>query len=466
MTARLIGRIAAQPWAILPEALETILDVAAREPVDEANLAAWKDRMAPRALATRRGPAALNTERTTVRDGVAIVPVSGPIFRYANMMTDFSGATSLASLAQDLAVVGADARVKAILLEIDSPGGETTGMTEAAAQIRALARQKPVVAYVEGLAGSAAYLLASAAGEIVMASMAVAGGLGVVQPIVDRRAADARAGIVRREIVSSQTPGKRPDAATDSGLAAYQAVVDRLATEFLTEVADSRGMTVEALLAATNGGGVLVGSDAVAAGLADSVGSFEGTLAALVAGTSAPLRSLHPAPRAQQEAPMPTDPVPTPPIAAAAAPVAQPEPPTPPVAAVQPPAALDGVAVERARCAAIQAAMQPGFAALASLAVTEGWSAEVFAQAQTASAGAVDTARREGAGASFRASLPDPLKPSGDAVDPATLPPAERAKAEFAADAKLKAEFGSEGAYVAYVEAVAAGKVRAIGRKA
>lgn len=469
MTARLLSRIAGAPWAITAPALETILEIAAREPVDPQTLDAWKQHVAPEraALSARPGIDLPGTQRTQVRDGVAIMSVRGPIFRHANLMTDVSGATALATLATDLTIARDDPRVRAGLLDIDSPGGETTGMTEAAHAIRAFARVKPLTAFSEGSAASLAYLLGVSAGEFVVAPDAIVGSLGVVAAMTDRREADARAGLRKYEIVSTQTPGKRPDPSTAEGYAAMQALTDRLAEEFLGLVAEMRGLDVQALLSATNGGGLVVGADAVAAGLADRVGGFEETLARL-AGGEVPLAKPAPkrGPRAQpkayaQETEMSTTAT-TPQAEAAIPPVAQPPAPAP--MAEAPP--VDMVAAERARCTAIQTAMQPGFGALAAMAVQQGWTAETFSQAQDASVAAVTAATQAAAITAFQGSLPPPVAGNGEPPGLASLPPEDRAKAEWERDAKLRAEFGNSFAtYAAYARATERNVVKLVSRR-
>ncbi len=464
MTARLIGRIAAQPWAIQEAALDTILHIAQREPLDEGVLAEWKQHMAPLALRVRPAQPLPNTDRAQMRDGVAIIPVAGPIFRYANVFTEMSGAVSLASLARDLETAVADSRIRAILLEIDSPGGEITGLAEAAQHIRAASAAKPLVAFVEGLGASAAYQLAAAAPQIVAAPTASLGCLGVVMVATDRRQADARSGVVRHEFVSSQTPNKRPDPATDAGRATIQATVDALAAAFLADVAQHRAMTVDELLAATNGGGLLVGAEAVAAGLADRLGTFEQTMARLAAGDVPTPRKPTPAPRASMETTM-SDPAQQPAPAPAPQPVATAPEPAPQPAQLSPSAA-DAVAAERARAAAIQAATLPAFAELSALAMSEGWPADQFIRAQAAAGKAVDTARREGALGTLRETLPQPVPAGGaDPVDTSKLPPEERAKAEWETSEAIRAEFKTLGAYSAYLKAEADGKIRRIAPK-
>jgi len=84
------------------------------------------------------------------------------------------------------------------------------------------------------------------------------------------------------EIVSSVSPNKRPDPATDVGRGQIQALVDELAGIFVGAVARNRGVTAEDVVQKFGRGGLLVGSSAVKAGMADSVGSFESEVMGLI----------------------------------------------------------------------------------------------------------------------------------------------------------------------------------------
>lgn len=474
MTSHVMARLWGLPWSIQREALETILDIASRMPVDETSLDAWKSRMAPRPGALEARPLAplAGSERAKTRDGVAVLRVSGPIFRYANLMTDFSGATSLASLSADLQLAADDSKIRAILLDIDSPGGEVTGMAEAAGMIRAVAERKPVVAYTEGLAASAAYQIAASAQEIVVAPTAMLGSLGVVVGMTDRRDAEAKSGVRRYEIVSSQTPGKRPDVATEGGRAQIQALADRLADEFLSDVAAARGMTVAALLEATGGGGMLIGVDAVANGIADRIGTFEETLSRLASGgapvgrrrrtvAASSLQTAIVATTAEDTVTMTATPEQP---AATVKPVAAPAPIAAPVApAAQAPVQIDPVLAERSRAAGIQAAALPEFQALATLALQEGWSVEVFTRAQDASTQAVTAATTAVRAQAFQSSMPAPLPHGG--VEQSAMTPEERAEADWTQKPELRAEFGNKDAFLAFRRAEAAGKVRVLSQR-
>jgi len=262
--------VADRPWAITHSALQQILDIAARENPD------WE------AVAAKTGKLLESTWTVQVRDGVAIVPVMGPIFRYANLFTMFSGATSVEDFATDFQAALDNPAVKAIVLNIDSPGGEITGVNELGAMIaRAAEGSKPVIAYAGGLAASGAYWLASQAQKIVADPTAMIGSIGVVATIRDSREKDAKAGITTYEIVSSQSPNKRLDPATDEGRAAMQVILDDLASEFVAAVALGRGVSDETVLNNFGKGGMMTAKRAIEAGMADELGSLEGVLAQL-----------------------------------------------------------------------------------------------------------------------------------------------------------------------------------------
>lgn len=266
---RVFSRLKSEPWAITREAMDSILDIAARE------------NESPQAVAAKLGRPLENTYDVEYRDGVAILSITGPLFRYANLFTAISGATSYDLLARDFTKALNDPAVESILLNIDSPGGEASGVSEFADMIYAARGKKPVVAYVGGFGASAAYWIASAADRVVVDDTAMLGSIGVVLGIEDSRERDTKNGIRRMEIVSAQSPFKRVDPATEEGQSRLQARVDALAEVFVAKVARNRGKDVETVLKEFGQGDVFVGQAAVNAGLADRVGSYEGVISEL-----------------------------------------------------------------------------------------------------------------------------------------------------------------------------------------
>lgn len=250
---------ASRPWLMLPDALDSLLAVADRQGD-------------PEALEARLGRPLDNTRAVSIRDGVAVIPVTGPIMRYANLFTRISGATSTQELATDLQTALDSPQVRAIVLNIDSPGGEANGINELADMIHASRGKKPIKAYVGGTGASAAYWIASAADEVVVDDTALLGSIGVVLEVAVKK---DEAGAKRYTITSSNAPNKRPDVETEQGRAELAKTIDALADVFVAKVARHLGVAAEQVPAMGDHGGLKVGVAAVEAGLAHRTGSLE-----------------------------------------------------------------------------------------------------------------------------------------------------------------------------------------------
>ncbi|UVM54289.1 S49 family peptidase [Pseudomonas sp. B21-012] len=263
---RALELAASQPWLMLPDALD--------------NLLAISDRMGdPVALATKRGERLEETRSVSLRNGVAVVPVIGPIFRYANLFTEISGATSTQVLATDIQRALDDPKVKAIVLNIDSPGGVASGINELAEMIFAGRSRKRIVAYIGGTGASAGYWIASAASEIVIDEASLAGSIGVVvEAVVENESASGRK---RYQIVSRNAPNKRLDLSTEEGRSKLGETIDALGDVFVSKVARNLGVDAETVPEMGDHGGLRVGADAVKHGLAHRVGSLEALLTEL-----------------------------------------------------------------------------------------------------------------------------------------------------------------------------------------
>lgn len=270
---RVWNRIAGEPWAITETALHTILEIAARE------------NESPQAVAAKLGRDLQNTYSVTERDGVAIIPVTGPLFRYANLFTMISGASSYELIARDFTVALENPQIKAIILDIDSPGGEVNGVSELSNMVYAARGKKPVLAYASGDAASGAYWIASAADQIVVSETSALGSIGVVGMYRGKSGKSTE----DVEIVSSQSPHKRLDPTSDDGRSRLQARIDSMADVFIQTIARNRGVDADAVQSHYGGGDVLIGVKAVSAGLADRTGSLEGLIAELSSPQKSPL---------------------------------------------------------------------------------------------------------------------------------------------------------------------------------
>lgn len=273
MTQHLYEYAQTLPWACTPEALEAMAAIAQRETLPDM---AARFHGKPDALTFTPGVRRDDSQRMTMRDGVALIPIDGPIFRWADMFTEMSGGVTTDRLALDFQKALDDPAARAILFVIDSPGGEATGINELSDAIYAARSVKPSAAYIEGYGASAAYWIASATGRITADATAMVGSVGTVMTVIDP-AKRARPTI---EFVSKQSPKKRPDPHTEAGRAYLQSLVDRMTDVFVASVARNRAMDAERVLAVE--GAMLVGEDAVSAGLVDALGSEEQAIQALI----------------------------------------------------------------------------------------------------------------------------------------------------------------------------------------
>ncbi len=262
---RIWNKLASEPWAITESALAMILEIAERE------------NEKPEAVAARLGRELKNTHHVMERDGVAVIPITGPLFRYANLFTQVSGATSYEMLAQDFTTALEHPDINAIILTIDSPGGEVNGCAELANMIFAARGRKPIIAYASGDAASGAYWIASAADEIVVSETSGLGSIGVVA--VYRGVKPDKNAPTTIEIVSSQSPFKRLNPETDEGRARLQLRIDAMAEVFVKTLARNRGVDAAQVLERFGGGDILIGAHAVNVGLADRLGSLEKLIA-------------------------------------------------------------------------------------------------------------------------------------------------------------------------------------------
>lgn len=111
---------------------------------------------------------------------VVVIPVQGVIGNRLRVMQDISNPmTSAEYLDKQVKAALNDDRIKAIVLDHDSPGGSVYGVPELADTIRTGRDTKPIIAHVNGMCASADFWLATACTEIVMTGSSEIGSLGV-----------------------------------------------------------------------------------------------------------------------------------------------------------------------------------------------------------------------------------------------------------------------------------------------
>jgi protease-4 len=169
-----------------------------------------------------------------------------------------------------------DQSVRAVVLNIDSPGGSATGSDLITRAVFRLRNEKPVIAFVGGLGASGGYMLASAAHHIIALPAALVGAIGVIsyRPLVFE--ALDKIGVQMRVSKSGRlkdmlSPFRE---ATDEEQAKEQRIIDAMYELFVEGVARGRGMSEERVRELATGE-VYAASDALEAGLIDRMGDIE-----------------------------------------------------------------------------------------------------------------------------------------------------------------------------------------------
>lgn len=266
----LASRLYGTPLLIAGPKLEVILGVMARK-MAGINLAT------PPPLDDR---AALPAR---IDDGIAVLPILGTLVRRSSYLGAVSGLTSYHDIETQAQQAFADPTVKAVLLEIDSSGGEAGGVFDLAQRLRQLAKAhgKPLWAVADEAALSAAYALACAADRLWLTGTAEVGSIGVVAVHVDESAADAKAGLNYTFLhAGAHKVDGHPHAPLPLPVAAsIQADIEQLHERFIALVAGLRRLTPEAIR--DTQARVYRGQAALQAGLADQIGTRNEAIAAL-----------------------------------------------------------------------------------------------------------------------------------------------------------------------------------------
>ncbi|GGO16095.1 hypothetical protein GCM10007972_24750 [Iodidimonas muriae] len=280
MHRSLLARLSGRPLALAPRALEGLL---AAVPSDVSTEALAK--VDARGLALHDDTPRPSPGFTITDAGIAVVPVVGLLVTRGDLITAFLGIMDYGEVAGAVEAAFADPSVRAVLLEVDSPGGEVGGLFDLVDRIAALrgAAGKPLWAVASEAALSAAYAIASAADRLYVTRTAEVGSVGVVAVHVDESGADAQAGLKWTLIHAGakKVDGNAHAPLSDRALSDIQADVDALHAELVALVAANRGMTPEAVRATE--AAIFRGRRGIEAGFADLLGTVDVALADLAA---------------------------------------------------------------------------------------------------------------------------------------------------------------------------------------
>ncbi|SHO65823.1 signal peptide peptidase SppA [Pseudoxanthobacter soli DSM 19599] len=284
---RIASRVFGRPLLVLPETAETIAGFLLARDAGQLTASETVMRRAP--AASRFGgesigvgdPMAGTYEEYYRRVGAAAVAtVEGELVNRGAWVGASSGLTSYEGVAAQLEMAARDDKVREIVVDMETPGGEAVGAMEMAATVRRINAIKPVTVVVNGMAASAGYAMASAASRIVTVPSGIVGSIGVVLLHVDQSAMLEKRGVTPTLIFAGahKVDGNPFEPLPDAVRADLQAEVETFYRLFVATVAAGRPGLSEAAVMATEAR-TFIGADAVSAGLADAVGTIDDVLA-------------------------------------------------------------------------------------------------------------------------------------------------------------------------------------------
>jgi signal peptide peptidase SppA len=219
----------------------------------------------------------------TVARSVAVLPVLGTLAKRMDLFEESSGGTSTDRLAREFDRLMADDTVGAIVLDIDSPGGQVFGTEELADKIFAARGTKPLVAVANAEAASAAYYIASATDEVSITPSGEVGSVGVFLLHADWSKWNEEQGIAPTYIFAGRykVEGNPDEPLAPETVAHYQAEVDGVYDAMVRAVARNRGLTPAAVRKDFGQGRMLRAAEAKAAGMVDRIETLDEAVARL-----------------------------------------------------------------------------------------------------------------------------------------------------------------------------------------
>lgn len=183
---------------------------------------------------------------------------------------------STSEIAHAIMAAGDDPGVEAVILRIDSPGGDVDGTDELAQAINHVGQKKKVIAVAEGMIASAAFWAASQATEIVAGRLHMIGSIGVRIMLFDEHKMFEDMGVEAVPIDTGEfkSAGAIGTEITERQRADFQRLVDGIFTHFRSDVMEGREMSAKQFNVIGDGR-IFLGEEAVDLNLIDRIASLK-----------------------------------------------------------------------------------------------------------------------------------------------------------------------------------------------
>ena len=203
------------------------------------------------------------------RSGVGVVEIFGPI----------GGGARVQEQSRILDSLRKDKRFKAVIVEIDSPGGTASGSELLYNGLMRVAQEKPVVAYIRGTGASGAYYISCAANKIVALPSSLVGSIGVIylRPVLQQllQKLGVSFSVYKSGEFKDMTGFWRSPTSDEEGK--FKELIDEIYGNFVRSVATGRQMDEEKVREFATGE-IFTGRGARERGLVDELGDFDRAL--------------------------------------------------------------------------------------------------------------------------------------------------------------------------------------------
>lgn len=202
---------------------------------------------------------------------VALISINGELSIGDNF---FSSGAESDKIVSEINDANSNPYIKALLVEINSPGGSVVATKEIASALKNVNKTK--VCWLREIAASGAYWIASACDYIVADNFTITGSIGVSGSYLEFSGLFEKYGINYVRLVSGKekdigTPYRQP---TQEELNRIQSILDEIHAAFVKEIAENRNLSVEYVNNIANGS-IFTGEEAKNLGLVDVIGGKE-----------------------------------------------------------------------------------------------------------------------------------------------------------------------------------------------
>lgn len=205
---------------------------------------------------------------------IAIIPIHGILTKKPGAFDDFLSMTSYEKIREEIEEALENKEIETILLDIDSSGGEVSGLFDLADFIYNARSQKKIIAMANDDAYSAAYAIASSAKKVFLTRTSGVGSIGVIASHIDQSAFDEKQGIKYTNVFAGSRKNylNPHEPITSESLEGLQEEVNRLYEMLIELIARNRNLSAETVKSTE--AGLYFGQNAIEIGLADEITTF------------------------------------------------------------------------------------------------------------------------------------------------------------------------------------------------